>query len=309
MFMKFPTGRGTIHLAAYATGAVLLSMAAGWSTFEVGATLIRMTNDAIIDGSGKPEPEVGRDAASATPAEPAPAETQPASTQSAANAATRVIVPPTRVSSDDSSSEHGHGYRTYCVRLCDGYYWPISYSAGSERLNRDAAACQSSCDSPARLFVHRMSGGGPATMVSLDGVPYASLKTAFQFRSQYDAQCRCKPQPWDEAATDQHRLFAATDAAKRGNQAAAAEAKRLSAKVEAERAQTLAARDAANARANRQLATVKPEAEHPRRERYPLGNGEAMGLGMAPSEPSRRGGFSPASGSGRAWTERVFGGN
>jgi hypothetical protein len=293
-------------------------MAAGWSTFEVGATLVRMTNAAIIDGSGKAEPEVGRDVVASATSEPTLVETQQAPPPTAPAAAPRVIVPPTRVSSDnaehDPASDALHGYReafrTYCVRLCDGYYWPISFSTTSDRLARDDAVCQSACDSPARLFVHRMPRGGPATMVSLDGLPYTSLKTAFLFRTRYDAQCRCRPQPWDEAATNRHRLFAATDAARKGNRLAAAEAKRLNAKVGAERVQTEAARDAANVQANRQLAAIagKPDPDSPRRERQPFDTRSAMGLGMQPSEAGR-GRFVPASGSGRAWTDRVFGGN
>ena len=323
MIMNTPTRRGTIHLAAYATGAVLLSMAAAWSTFEVSATLIRMTNHAIIDGSGRAEAEAFQEPTASTVSEPAHPETQPVA-QSLAPALAPRVAPPTRVSSDNagysygfghrSDSEDGDGYpemfRTYCVRLCDGYYWPISFSTSSDRLGRDSSMCQSSCDSPARLFVHRASRGGPGTMVSLDGLPYMSLKTAFSFRSRYDAQCRCKPQPWDEAATDRHRLFAANDAAKKGNRAAAAEVKKLSAKVEAERAQAQAARDSANVHANRQLAALagKSHSEHQRRDRAPFDNREAMGLGMSTPEAGR-GRFVPASGGGRAWIDRAFGDN
>jgi hypothetical protein len=319
MSMNDPTRRRTIHFAAYVTGVVLLSTAAVWSGFEVGATLVRITNAAIIDGSGRAEPETAGDRAAATPL---PAETDQASPRVTDLTAQRVIEPPTRVSSDDAEidmsefSQGGRGtYRTYCVRLCDGYYWPISFSATSDRLPHDDAVCQSACDSPARLFVHKMPRGGPATMVSLDGRPYAALKTAFLFRTRYDAQCRCRPQPWDEAATDRHRLFAAADAAQKGDSAAAAEATKLSAKIEAERTGAQAARDAANAQADHELASVavtrKPEIQVAHRTTKPhLDTRSAMGLGMQPAaaEPSR-GGFASASGSGRAWTARVFEGN
>ena len=46
---------------------------------------------------------------------------------------------------------NGEAYRTVCVRLCDGYYWPISFGAGSAEFSRDsppaskAAACRPSC--------------------------------------------------------------------------------------------------------------------------------------------------------------------
>jgi len=58
--------------------------------------------------------------------------------------------------------EHGryratshHTYRTMCVRLCDGYYFPISSSAPQRQLATDARLCESRCSSPARLFVQR----------------------------------------------------------------------------------------------------------------------------------------------------------
>ena len=313
MFMIDPTRRGVIHFAAYAAGAVLISLAVGWSVYEVGATLVRVTNDAILDGSGRAEPE----AASMTAAAPQQASDADDSQKTAQppSSAARPIVPPTWVSSDDSRYDLGYGtsglYRTYCVRLCDGFYWPISSATTSDRLDRDADACQSSCDGPARLFVHPASRGGPGTMTSLEGLPYTSLKTAFQFRSRYDEQCRCRPQPWSEAATDRHRLYAARAAARKGNRTAADEAKRLAAKIDAERTQSEAARDAANAQADRQLAADadNPNREIARRSRPPLDGGEAMGLGMQEPKETRRGGFAPASGSNRSWVERVFSGN
>jgi hypothetical protein len=39
-------------------------------------------------------------------------------------------------------------------------------------------------------------------MVSLDGVPYKSLGTAFLFRASYDASCKCRPHPWEKEALE-----------------------------------------------------------------------------------------------------------
>jgi len=314
MFMHDPSRRGVINFAAYLAAVAVLSVAVAWSAAEVGAALMRFTNGKIIDGSGKADPQAALEAAHPESTAVPAADSRPASEPTSA----RAYIPPTRVSSDDTSSGYESrngfrdGFRTYCVRLCDGYYWPIGSSTPADKLGRDAARCQSSCDGPARLFVHRTSHGGPGTMVSLEGVPYVSLKTAFQFRAKYDEQCRCKPQPWSEASTDQHKLYAASAAAKKGDRTAAAEVKRLTAKVDAERADVHAARDKANVQASRQLAAVSTETDLPRRgNRRPFG--DAMGLGMQQpqeaQEPQRRGGFVPASGSGRAWTDRVFGGN
>lgn len=102
-----------------------------------------------------------------------------------------------------------HGsYRTVCVRLCDGYFFPISFATTSEHFARDEAACRSSCRTGARLFVYPNPGGEPEQMVSLDGRPYSALPAAFLFRTKYDAACTCKPHPWEQEALARHRAFA-----------------------------------------------------------------------------------------------------
>ena len=45
-------------------------------------------------------------------------------------------------------------------------------------------------------------------MVDLDGKPYTALKSAFLFRTKYDAACTCKPQPWSKEALARHRAYA-----------------------------------------------------------------------------------------------------
>lgn len=331
MLLATPTRRGAIVCVAYIAGVALMVSALALSLIQVGTTLLDVTNAAIIDGSGKAEPVV---TALDEPASLAPLPVEavtpliapPGSVPSLPP--TRQASPPTRVSSDNPDHDPAAGfhsgasdtYRTYCVRLCDGFYWPISFSTTSERFDRDAATCNSACGAPARLFVHGMPGGGPGTMVSLDGIRYASLKTAFQFRTRYDAQCRCQPQPWEAASTDRHRLFAAVEAARKGNRASAVEVKQLAAKVEADRQLAEATRKVADTLAARQLAELAREAEvsAPRRNRKaaevvaarPSDAKSAMRLGLPPpDQPAGRGRFIPASGSGRAWTDRVFTGN
>lgn len=306
-----PTRRQIFDLAVYLIVVVLLSTAVGWSALQIGAALIRLAGGGV-KVSHKVEPEAVGDAVPFTATStPLPV----------LDTTYRLIAPPTRVSSDYSemdlsvSSKGTRGtYRTYCVRLCDGYYWPISFSATSDRLARDDAVCQSGCDSAARLFVHSMPRGGPATMVSLDGRPYAALKTAFSFRSRYDAECRCRPNPWNEAANDRHRLFAAIAAARKGDGGAAAEAKNLSTKIDAERTSARAARAAANAQAEHELASInaitKPEVHGSRRMGLGLDTGaNRQPLDQPVAAETSRGGFSSASGNGRGWTSRVFEGN
>lgn len=101
-------------------------------------------------------------------------------------------------------SRTGYGrYRTLCVRSCDGYYWPVSYSTTRASFARDAKACQTSCAVPARLFVHRNPGADVQQMVDLKGNAYSRTQNAFRYRKEYVKECRCKPEPWsDEAKQD-----------------------------------------------------------------------------------------------------------
>ncbi len=105
-------------------------------------------------------------------------------------------------------------HRTVCVRLCDGYFWPISYATSDDNFERDQAACERSCSSPAKLYVYENRGQDLQQMVNLKGQPYTKLSTAFQFRTQLDQSCKCKPHPWEQEATDRHRKYA-EDAAKK----------------------------------------------------------------------------------------------
>ncbi|MGI9384463.1 MAG: DUF2865 domain-containing protein, partial [Methyloligellaceae bacterium] len=91
-------------------------------------------------------------------------------------------------------------YRTLCVRMCDGYYWPMTFSTSRGGFKRDQQRCQSSCSAPAKLFVHRNPGGNADTMRDLSGKPYSGLPNAFRYRREYVETCRCRPQPWSEAA-------------------------------------------------------------------------------------------------------------
>jgi hypothetical protein len=45
-------------------------------------------------------------------------------------------------------------YRTVCVRLCDGVYFPISFSTYRSYFAKDAERCERSCPNRSRLFVH-----------------------------------------------------------------------------------------------------------------------------------------------------------
>jgi hypothetical protein len=83
-------------------------------------------------------------------------------------------------------------FRTLCVRTCDGYYFPISFSTVSSHFAADEQACRARCPgTDAVLYTHRNPGQESEDMVSLAGEPYSVLPTAFRYRSEYDRGCTC----------------------------------------------------------------------------------------------------------------------
>ena len=84
-------------------------------------------------------------------------------------------------------------YRTLCVRLCDGYYFPVSFSTLPNHFERDAQVCQSHCAAKAELYYHQNPGGAVEQMMSFGTQqPYTSLKTAFRYRKEFVHGCSCK---------------------------------------------------------------------------------------------------------------------
>ncbi len=105
---------------------------------------------------------------------------------------------------NDGESDSGYGgnryqalpfatYRTMCVRACDGYYFPVSFSTLPNHFQRDQDVCQQQCAAPAELFYYQNPGGSIDQMVSVvTNEPYTKLKTAFKYRKEYIAGCSCK---------------------------------------------------------------------------------------------------------------------
>jgi hypothetical protein len=84
-------------------------------------------------------------------------------------------------------------YRTLCVRTCDGYYWPISFSTVPGRFGDDDRVCQRMCPAAqVTLFAHRNPGEDVAQAVSLSGQVYSDLPNAFLYRKQVTPSCSCR---------------------------------------------------------------------------------------------------------------------
>lgn len=119
---------------------------------------------------------------------------------------------------DPGPASFADGYRTVCVRLCDGYFYPISSSTTPQNFARDESVCQNGCTSPSKLFVFKIREGSPATMVDREGKPYSGLETAFKFRASYNPACECKPKPWSEEAANAHRIYALEERKAKGEE-------------------------------------------------------------------------------------------
>lgn len=118
------------------------------------------------------------------------------------------------------------GYRTVCVRSCDGYFFPISHGASELNFSRDQATCTNSC-SGAKLYYYRVGVDEPEDMVDLSGQKYSKSKNADLFRTQYVESCKCKPHPWEQEATERHRIYALEDQRQKGNRSVVAELEAL----------------------------------------------------------------------------------
>lgn len=97
-----------------------------------------------------------------------------------------------RVKTDDRREDNqrdggvyvpGGTVRTLCVRTCDGFYFPVSFSTTKDRFSKDAATCQALCPgAETKLYYHSIPDEEPEQMVDLAGAEYMSTPTAFQYR-------------------------------------------------------------------------------------------------------------------------------
>lgn len=93
-------------------------------------------------------------------------------------------------------------YHTVCVRACDGYYFPISYSTVPSRFADDARTCQRLCPAAeAELYSFRNPGEDMEQAISVSGRAYTALPNAFRYRKEIIVGCSCRRpgQSWADA--------------------------------------------------------------------------------------------------------------
>jgi len=76
------------------------------------------------------------------------------------------------------------GSQAYCVRTCDGRYFPITASGNQTK----AASCNSFCPASETKVVY---GGNIENAVTESGRPYSELPNAFRYRDELVAGCTC----------------------------------------------------------------------------------------------------------------------
>jgi hypothetical protein len=74
--------------------------------------------------------------------------------------------------------------QAYCVRTCDGRYFPITSSGNQTR----AASCSSFCPASETRVVY---GSNIENAVTEGGKPYSELPNAFRYRDELVAGCTC----------------------------------------------------------------------------------------------------------------------
>ena len=77
------------------------------------------------------------------------------------------------------------GGQAFCVRTCDGRYFPIT--GGADKEGR-AASCNSLCPSSETKVVY---GGSIDNAATENGKPYSELPNAFRYRNEIVEGCTC----------------------------------------------------------------------------------------------------------------------
>lgn len=106
----------------------------------------------------------------------------------------RVNLPQSVAISDMRGTEGS--YITMCVRTCDGYYFPASYTSGLPNFSNDNDLCRSRCpNADVELYYYSVPGQDTRNMTSLSGKKYMDQPFALKYRSEKpgsNPSCSCR---------------------------------------------------------------------------------------------------------------------
>lgn len=94
----------------------------------------------------------------------------------------------------------GNVVRTLCVRVCDGYFFPVSFATTRQSFDADRAFCEASNPSTEmRLFFHQNPTEDIEDMKDLTGRLYTDLPNAFRHRREVVDNQTCPRVPQQSA--------------------------------------------------------------------------------------------------------------
>ncbi len=97
----------------------------------------------------------------------------------------------TRSGGAKGSSRTGN-QRTMCVRLCDGFYFPINNHSHSDNYYDELAMCVGRCPgADVSLYVHSNGVAVEQMRSTMTGEAYVHLPTAFAYRKTLSPSCSC----------------------------------------------------------------------------------------------------------------------
>ena len=99
---------------------------------------------------------------------------------------------PASVESSGSAAV-GNGRQSVCVRLCDGYFFPVGDLNGASEVPAQEAVCDNLCPgAPTRLYVLPSGSDNIEDAVSVrDSQSYSALPVAFNHTSRTERTCAC----------------------------------------------------------------------------------------------------------------------
>jgi hypothetical protein len=105
-------------------------------------------------------------------------------------------------------------YDTLCVRLCDGFYFPLEQGVSSSRFQASSQLCEAAYGNAtaAKLYVMQAGGDVAAATPVNSRKPYGTEPYAFAYRKSYDSACAGQLQSGLSTLTAQLTPTAATAA-------------------------------------------------------------------------------------------------
>jgi hypothetical protein len=79
----------------------------------------------------------------------------------------------------------------YCVRLCDGFVFPIGQTGIGQQVQE--VTCRSACPAAQTALFTLPAGARDLSALSRGGAPYTALPTAFRYQKSVSSACSCRP--------------------------------------------------------------------------------------------------------------------